>query len=363
MSSISYNWRMSNNAVDFLKKYEQEYWQTIANGIQFLPKGYLPDFLANVKQIVIYDCIDGYLILRFPKQDGSEFVINRYRSIRWQDLLHEQKLYDLNGEETARRLTLQMKDTNKFQGHMLSLGSIEVRRGQSAYRPEWISATIVQGEPEERIHNPIQNAKRDIQTLVSANNLGVRPERSLDITNDKVIHKLESLLTKFRKNLEEARVEDDIQKFIEGNPFVLNSWGKVYPQYRLGTKYICDFLVEDLIAPDFKYIFIEIEPARTDLFHKNKKEVREFRWRVNHGRSQLRDWDIWIRENIQTIKEDFPEFDQPRFILVIGRNADLSADQKRVILSENAGSKSITILTYDDLGSRLEQLIDKLRRL
>ncbi|GAH84966.1 unnamed protein product, partial [marine sediment metagenome] len=237
----------------------------------------------------------------------------------------------------------------------------EVRRGVSIFRPKWISATIVEGEPEEDFANPIQEAKRDIQTLVAANNLGVQLDVNFEITSDKVIRRLENLLAQYRQKLEEAKVEEAIQKFIAKNPFILNPWGKVYPKYRLGTKYICDFLVEDLIAADFKYTFIEIEPASTDLFRKNKKEVREFRSRVNHGLSQLRDWEIWIRENVETLKGDFPEFDQACFILVIGRSKDLSVDQKKVIISENARSKSFTILTYDDLEHRLEELINKLR--
>ncbi len=354
---------MSNEGLIFLRKYEQEYWQTITTGIQFLPARYLPDSLFAVQQVVIHDCTDGYLILRFAEREGVEFIVTHYRSIRWKDLLHEQKLYDNNGRETTQRLTLQMRDPSKFQGHMVSLGSTEVHRGASVIRPKWLSATIVVGEPDENFHNPIQDAKKDVQTFVTANNLGVQIDADFNITSDKVIQRLESLLAQYRQCLVEAKVEEDIQKFIEKNPFILNPWGKIYPKYRLGTKYICDFLVEDLIAADFKYIFIEIEPASTDLFRKNKMEAREFRSRFNHGLSQLRDWEIWIRENIQTLKGDFPEFDQPCFILVIGRNKDLSIDQKKVILSENARSKSFTILTYDDLDHRLEELINKLRKL
>lgn len=354
---------MSNKGLIILKKYEYEYWRTMADGVQFLPTGYLPDFLAAVQQVIIHDCTDGYLILRFAEREEVEFIVTRHRSISWQHLLAKQKIYDQNGRETTRRLTLAMGDRSKFQGGMVSLGSIEVISGVSKFRPKWISATIVEGEAEEDYPNPVQEAKRDIQTLVAANNLGVQIDANFNITSDKVIQQLTSLLAQYRQILAEAKVEEDIQKFIAKNPFVLNPWGTVYPKYRLGTKYVCDFLVEDLFAADFKYTFIEIEPASSDLFRKNKKEAREFRSRVNHGLSQLRDWDIWIRENIETLKADFPEFDQACFILVIGMSKDLSLDQKKVIISENTRSKSFTILTYDDLEHRLEELINKLRKL
>jgi len=354
---------MSNKGLIILKKYEHGYWQTIADGIQFVPTGYLPDFLAAVRRVVIYDCTDGYLILRFAKREEAEFIVTRHRSITWQRLLAKQKMYDQNGRQTTQRLTLGMRDPSKWHGAMVSLGSIEVHRDVSIFRPEWISATIVEGEPEEGIHNPIHDAKRDIRTFVAASNLGVQVDVNFKITSDRVIRQLQSLLARYRQNLEEARVEEDIQRFIEKNPFILSPWGKVYPKYRLGTKYICDFLVEDLTAADFKYTFVEIEPASTDLFRKNKKGVREFRSRLNHGLSQLRDWEIWVRENAETLKGSFPGFDQACFILVIGRSRDLSVDQEKVIISENVRSKSFTILTYDDLGDRLEELISKLREL
>lgn len=353
---------MSNEGLIVLSKYEHEYWQTITAGIQFLPTGYLPDFLATVEQVVIHDCTDGYLILRFAEREGDAFIVTRYRSIGWKDLLHEQRLYDQNGRETTQRLTLQIRDPSKLQGHMVNLASAEVRRGVSILRPKWLSATIVVGEPGAVFNNAIQDAKRDVQTLLSAKNLGVRVGLEVDDTRNILIQRLESLLVQYRQCLAGAKVEKDIQKFLVKNPFILNPWGTIYPKYRLGTKYICDFLVEDLTAADFKYIFIEIEPASTDLFRK-KKEAREFRSRLHHGISQLRDWEIWIRENIDILKGNFPEFDQPCFILVIGRSKDLSVDQKKVILSENTRSKNFTILTYDDLDYRLEELINKLRKL
>lgn len=356
---------MSNEGLSLLKKYEQDYWQTIATGIQFLPAGYLHNFLAAIKQIVINDCTDGYLILRFAEREGAELIVTYESSLSWKDLLHEQKLYDSNEIETTQRLTLQMKDPSKFTGHMFTMASVEIRKDGSVVHPKWLSATIVVGEPGKDFDNPTDDAKRDIKTLITANNLGVRINTSFNITSDRVIKRLENLLAQYRQCLLEAKVEEDIQRFIEQNPFVLNPWGKIFPKYKLGTKFVCDFLVEDLIAPDFKHIFVELEPASTVLFRKNsnEKEQREFRSRLNHGISQLRDWEIWITENSQALKADFPEFYQPSFILVIGRNEKLSEAQKKVILNENARSKSRTILTYDDLARRLEELIKGLRKI
>ena len=104
---------MSNEGLVFLRKYEQEYWQTITTGIQFLPTGYLPDFLAAVQQVVIHDCTDGYLILRFAEREGVEFIVTHYRSIRWKDLLHEQKLWKITQGSGCQRLSLHTRFTKR----------------------------------------------------------------------------------------------------------------------------------------------------------------------------------------------------------------------------------------------------------
>ncbi len=355
-----YNETMGNKGLNILRKYEEEYWQTIAKGREFLPAGVLPDFLTTVQQVVIYDCTDGYLILRYGEREGNEFIITRDSTMKWQALLHQQKLYDQYGRESTQRLTLNTKEPSKFEGHSVSIAEPVISRGSLVLRPKYLSATIVVGEPGKDSSSGDEAAKKDIRTFLSAANLGVPV---VPDTSDRVIKKLESLLMGYRRCLVEARYEEDIQKFLKKNPFVLSPWGTIYPKYRLEATYVCDFLIEDRSAPDFDYIFIEIKPAKTELFYKSKKEERKFRAKVHHGLSQLRDYEIWIRNNIHILKKDFPAFDQPSFTLVIGRSTNLSPVQRQVIMDENARIRNRTILTYDDLANRLEGMINSLKGL
>ena len=126
---------------------------------------------------------------------------------------------------------------------------------------------------------------------------------------------------------------------------------------------MCDFLIENHLAPDFKYIFIEIEAAATELFLKSKNRQTEFTAEVHHALNQLRDWEIWTRDYISYLRQEFPEFDQAGFVLVVGRDVGLSQAQRKVLVSENAKARNRTILTYDDLSSRLEGMINSLREL
>lgn len=355
---------MGKKGLNVIREYEEEYWQTIAKGKEFLPEGILPDFLTAVQQVVIHDCMDGYLVLRYGEQEGNEFIITRDSSMKWQALLHQQKLYDQYGGESTWRATLQMEEPAKFAGHSVSIAELTIPRGGVILRPKWLSATIIVGEPGEDFSNGDEAAKKDIRTFLSAANLGVPVVPQIKDTRDGVIKKLESLLAEYRQCLTEARDEEDVQKFLKQNPFILNPWGTIHPKYRLGKEYVCDFLIEDPTAPDFKHTFVEIEPAATELFLKSQKRQTEFRAKVHQALNQLRDWEIWIRDNISYLRQqDFPEFDQAGFILVIGRSVGLSPAQRRVLAAANAEAKNRTILTYDDLANRLKEFINSLREL
>ncbi len=354
---------VSAKGLTVLRKYEEDYWQTVAKASEFLPEGALPDFITGVKQVFIYDCTDGYLILRYGEQKGNEFVLTLPSFIGWQTLLHQQKLYDQYGKESTRRLTLQMKEPAKFLGHFVSIAVESITREGLVLRPKYLSATIVVGEPGENLSDGHKTAKNDIRILLAASSLGVQVVPKIEVTRERVIRKLQSLLADYKQCLTEAEREEDVQQFLRENPFVLNPWGTIYPKYRLGKEYVCDFLIEDRLAPDFMYIFVEIEPVVTPLFLKSKNRQTEFTAVLHRALNQLRDWEIWTRDNIAYLRQNFPEFDQAGCILVIGRSTNLSSDQRKVVVNENQKAKNLTILTYDDLANRLEGMIDSLREL
>lgn len=369
-----YNGTMGNKGQNILRKYEEDYWQTVSKAREFLPEGVLTGFLTDVKQVIIYDCTNGCLVLRYREQLENNFIISRHRSMTWEELLHQQKLYDQYGRESTQRFTLKMKEPSKFLGHFVSIAEPTVMRGHLVLRPKYLSATIVVGgEPREEISNGCEAAKKDIRTFLSAANLGVEAVQEIESTphevynkveRDELIKKLESLLAEYKQCLAQAEDEEDVQQFLKQNPFIINPWGTIHSKYKLGKEYICDFLIEDHLAPDFRYIFVEIEAPATELFLKSKNRQTEFTAEVHHALNQLRDWAIWTRDHISYLRQqDFPEFDQAGFILVVGRSTNLSPAQRKVIIDENARVRNRTILTYDDLANRLEGMINSLRQL
>jgi hypothetical protein len=297
------------------------------------------------------------------EQQGNEFVITRDSCIEWEALLHQQKLYDQHGRESSQRFTLKIKEPTKLLGHFISIAVPRIKRGTLVLYPKWLYATIIVGKPAKDFYNGDEATKKDIQTFVLGANLGVKPLPWVEVTRDNVIKTLKNLLSKYRQYLARATHEEDVQKFISINPFILNPAARIHPKYRLGKEYVCDFIIEDRLAPDFKHIFVEIEAVATELFHKSKERETEFKAEVHHALSQLRNWEIWTRDHISYLKQEFPEFDQAGFVLVIGSNTNLSLAQRRVIMAKNAETGNCTILTYDDLADRLEELINSLSEL
>ena len=354
---------MSKSGLRVLREYEQDYWETIASARDFVPDDVLPDFMTAVRQVIICSCTDGYLILRYPRREGTEFIVTRRSLTTWRELLHEQKLFDQGGRESTRRLTLKAKDPAKLRGHNLTIGGIVLRQGGLILRPLFLSATVVFDDPGDSFANARGTAQHDIRTLLSAANLGIPVLEDLGATHDCVITRLQELLAEYEERLTTAQREEDLQVFLTENPFILHPWGNIHPKYKLGREYVTDFLIEDRLSPDFRHVFVEIEPVSTPLFRKGKRDLTEFRARVHHGLRQLTDWEIWIRDHIGELRQEFPDFDQPAFELVIGRDIALSKAQRRVILNSNAAVRNRTILTYDDLARRLEAFIESLKNM
>lgn len=161
---MEYNGTMSSKGLDVLRKYEEGYWQTVAKARESLPSGVLPDFLASVQQVVIYDCENGYLILRYGEQTGDEFIITNASPIKWEELLHQQKLYDQYGNESTQRFTLKTKENVKTSGH-IDIVQTSIEKENLVLRPKWLSATIVFGEPGEDLSDGSKAAKSDIASF------------------------------------------------------------------------------------------------------------------------------------------------------------------------------------------------------
>jgi len=359
---------VSNKGVEFLKDYYRKYWNRIEEARTFIPPRYLTEDLKSVYEVVIYECIDGYVTLMYLGKELSVSAVKTSRTVKSVcDTPSLHKLQDSQGKV--------FKNT-KFVLKMEGAGSLHVADAKvivehksglkTVYRPPWLRAHVIQGkEPQEfLLITPSVQAENDIKTLVFAQRLQVEKSDDIVETRESVITKLEGLLNRFNGLLEDATKESELQDFIKQNSFIVSPFGleeNVYPKYQLGKELETDFVIENKPPMPFSHTFVEIEPASELLFLSTKGRELEFMQRANHAISQLMDWRIWVRDNIAYVRRDFPSMDQCDYLLVMGRSTMLSEKQKRKLAELNTEHNWRTILTYDDLADKLKVLIANLK--
>lgn len=359
---------MSNKGTQFLKQYYQSYWQRIEEARKFVPHKYLPADLRSVRKVVIGECIDGYLILMYA---ADKLEIQSFKTSRTtRDVCATTNLHRLRDSQ-GRLLGKQAVFTIKMEGDGSLVVAdpqvrVELKTGDTIiFRPPWLRAhVIINKEPQDCLRvDPVKDAEHDVQTLVFARILQV--DTSVDIAEmrEKVIAKLEDLLIRFNAIMEDASREQELQDFIKQNSFLISPFAleeDIHPSYPLGKEWITDFVVENKPPTPFSHTFVEIEPASEPLFIKTRGRA-DFTARANHAIEQLRDWRIWIRDNIAYVRNDFPSLDHCNFTLIIGRRKGLSAAQRRKIAEINAEHNWRTVLSYDDVADKLKALIANLR--
>ena len=175
------------------------------------------------------------------------------------------------------------------------------------------------------------------------------------------VRKLYAVLNEFETLLDKTNVHEkkDIHPFIYEHSFILHpNPEEVFSEVQigLGTEYQLDFLVREA---DGKYIIVEIENPRHRIFNKDGY----FSSAVNHGLSQIEDWQEWIENNLSTVQKRFAEMSSPRGILIIGRSKYFTEEESRRLARRNINSRGrLEILTYDHLIANARAFISSIEK-
>jgi hypothetical protein len=106
-----------------------------------------------------------------------------------------------------------------------------------------------------------------------------------------------NLVERFEDVVEHARREEDLQKFLTKNPFILSEQlphgTHVVPKFRFGGRYVSDFLISEVTSGGTFWILVELEPANADLVTQGGQLSQ----RVREGVQQVRDWRDWLDQN------------------------------------------------------------------
>jgi hypothetical protein len=211
------------------------------------------------------------------------------------------------------------------------------RLGEEYWRPEYAAAwakldllsVIAQ-------HNIIENALHHLD--------GRRAARE---QHAKLLAQFEALL---------AGPEEPCHQFLKATPGLLcathdAAWSKV----PFGN-HVSDFVFRE---PRNDYILVEIEAPYRELFRRNGHPRQE----LTHAIGQIDDWLSYIQDNKAKVENELGLLGisaTPRTLILIGRSASLTENNRRRLAVMRSRTPGLTIMTYDDLLARARENLERL---
>lgn len=109
----------------------------------------------------------------------------------------------------------------------------------------------------------------------------------------------QSDLNNFNQILDNSTKESEVQNYLEKNPVLLiqhfggghGRW--VIPQKRLGSEFICDFMIGEKSSNGFRWQVVELENPNIKMFNKDGDPSKM----LNHAIRQIKDWREWLEKN------------------------------------------------------------------
>lgn len=160
------------------------------------------------------------------------------------------------------------------------------------------------------------------------------------------IGELEELLSAKERN------ENVLQRCLTENPILFGTdYSRVIPKHKLGGEYEMDYALERVSGV---IDLVEIEASTHALFTKAGDPRKE----LVHAEQQVLDWLDWIERHGEYARDQLPGLMRPSGYIIIGRNIDLSKeDRERLNRRNNTLRDAFQILTYDDLLDRAKTLL------
>jgi hypothetical protein len=147
--------------------------------------------------------------------------------------------------------------------------------------------------------------------------------------------------------------EAALHRFLEAVPLIVDHTGlRVLSELQLGNEYRVDLAIE-YARDDKRVALYELERPRHQLFTKSGR----LRAPVTHAMTQVEDWLQWWRKNPSKVPCGLDPTVTPTGTVIMGRSSVLAPDEQRRLVALNE-TRLVKLITYDDLASRLEALLD-----
>ncbi len=185
-------------------------------------------------------------------------------------------------------------------------------------------------------------AETDLLFSLAQRNAQDSEYKALDSRAD-LRKKYSELLAQFESLL--GGLEEPLHQFIKSNPMLLcPTYDAVWSKVPFGN-HVSDFVIRE--APN-DYVLVEIEAPIRELFRKDGQQRQE----LTHAIDQINDWLAYIADNRQLVERE-NSFDgisvNPRALVVIGKSAGLTDENRRKLVTLQERQPRLRILTYDDL--------------
>jgi hypothetical protein len=152
-----------------------------------------------------------------------------------------------------------------------------------------------------------------------------------------------ALLEEFEGLLEGP--EEPAHQFLKKHPELLcPTHEKCWSKLAFGDR-VSDFVFRE---PHNEYLLVEIEAPVREMFRRDGQQREE----LTHAINQIADWVQYITDNKQQVEEHLGLTGisaSPRSLVVIGRSASLTEENRRKIVTLQEQQAKLRILTYDDL--------------
>lgn len=150
--------------------------------------------------------------------------------------------------------------------------------------------------------------------------------------------------------------EEPAHQFLKKHPELLcPTHDQFWSKLAFGAR-VSDFVFRE---PCNDYLLVEIEAPIREMFRKDGQQREE----LTHAINQITDWIQYIIDNKQKVEKEFGLIGistNPRSLVVIGRSASLTDENRRKLALLQAQHYKLRILTYDDLIASARANLEKI---
>ena len=166
---------------------------------------------------------------------------------------------------------------------------------------------------------------------------------------------ISGLAERFEHVIKTAEREEDLQKFLAENPFILAEQlphcHYVVPKFRFGGRYVSDFILPEIASSGRTWVLVELEPVNAQLVTQSGYLAE----RVRVGVQQVKDWHDWLMDNRdEAIRPrsrnglGLEEIDDIWGWVVVGRRSQVT-DRFNQLRNQILKESRIVVMTYDRL--------------